>query len=78
MFYAIKDLQNQTTPKTLLISGEYGLASIPKQQIRITTSHLQDQFTTEEVETALKKLYYNKNPGIDELRAEHLRYGPPE
>ena len=97
MFHDIKDLQKQTTPKTLLINGENGLTPNPKQQIKIITTHFQDQFhkdadklqeisptemknqfTTEEVERALKKLKYNKSPGIDEIRAEHLRYGPPE
>ena len=39
---------------------------------------MKNQFTTEGVEKAQKKLKYNKSPGIDEIRAEHLRYGPPE
>ena len=30
MFHAIKDLQKQTTPKTLLMNGEKGLTSNPK------------------------------------------------
>ena len=44
MFHAIKDLQKQTTPKTLLINGENGLTPNPKQQIKIITTHFQDQF----------------------------------
>ena len=39
---------------------------------------MKNQFTTEEVERALKKLKYNKRPGIDEISDEQLRYGPPE
>ena len=44
MFHAIKYLQKQTTPKTLLINGENGLTPNPKQQIKIITTHFQDQF----------------------------------
>ena len=87
MFHAIKYLQRQTTPTTLLINGENGLTSNPKQQIRIITSHCQDQFHKDadklqeisptemkKVEKTLKKLKYNKSPDIDEIAAEHLRY----
>ena len=88
---------HQTSTKTLLINGENGLTSNPKQQIKIIATHFQDQFhkdadklqeispiemknefTTEEVEKALKKLKYNKSPGTEKIRAEHLRFGPPE
>ena len=73
------------------------MTSNQKQQIKIITTHFQDQFhkdadklqeisptemknqfTTEKVENAPKKLKYNKIHGIYEIRAEHLRYGPPE
>ena len=39
---------------------------------------MKHQFTTEEVERARKKLKYNKNLDIHEIRSEHLRYGVPE
>ena len=75
----------QTTPKTLLINGENGLTSNQKEDQfnkdadklqEISPTEMKNQFTTEEVEKALKKPKYNKSPGIDEIRAEHLRYGP--
>ena len=33
-------------------------------------------FTQQEVQTAIKKLKNNKSPGIDKIRAEHLKNGP--
>ena len=39
---------------------------------------MKHQFTTEEVERARKKLKYNKNLDIHEIRSEHQRYGLPE
>ena len=33
-------------------------------------------FTTEEITTAIKKLKNGKTPGVDELKAEQLKYGP--
>ena len=35
-------------------------------------------FTPLEVTNALKKLKYNKSPGMDNILAEHLKNGPIE
>ena len=37
-----------------------------------------NEFTAKEVKNAIKSLKNNKSPGIDELRAEQLKYGPEE
>ena len=42
----------------------------------IEPKHMVNEFTTKEVEAAMKKLKYGKSPGIDEMRAEHLKNGP--
>ena len=35
-------------------------------------------FTPLQVTNAIKKLKYNKSPGMDNFRAEHLKNGPIE
>ena len=91
MFQAIKKINKQDNKRNLLIDGEHGQTSNPKQQVKIVTSFFKDQFkkdaekiqeiqkketkipiTPLEVTNALKKLNYNKSPGMDNIRAEHL------
>ena len=44
----------------------------------ITPTEMVNKFTAKEVKDAIKSLKNNKSPGIDELRAEQLKYGPEE
>ena len=39
---------------------------------------MKNQFTTEVVDKAIKKLKYNKSLGTDEIRAEHVKNGPQQ
>ena len=95
MFQAIKEINKQSGKRKLLVDGEEGQTSNPKQQVKIVTSFFKDQFnkdaekiqeipptemkipfTPTEVTEAIKKLKYNKSPGMDNIRAEHLKNGP--
>ena len=95
MFQAIKEINRQDSKGKLLVDGELGKTSNPKQQVKIITSFFKDQFnkdaekiqeiaptemkipfTSLEVTEALKRLKYNKSPGMDNIRAEHLKNGP--
>jgi len=95
MFEAIKEINRQDSKRKLLIDGEYGQTSNPKQQVKIVTSFFENEFNKDaekiqeieaiemkipftplEVTDAIKKLKYNKSPGMDNIRAEHLKNGP--
>ena len=81
----------------MLLDGEHGQTSNPKQQVKIVTSFFKNQFNKDaekiqevqkkemkipftplEVTNAIKKLKYNKSPGMDNICAEHLKNGPIE
>ena len=44
----------------------------------VQTKEMKIPFTPLEVTNTLKKLKYNKSPGMDNIRAEHLKNGPIE
>ena len=87
--------QEKCSKLKLLLDGEHGQTSNPKQQVKIVTSFFKNQFNKDaekiqevkkmkipftplEVTNALKKLKYNKSPGMDNIRAEHLKNEPIE
>ncbi len=45
MFHAIKELSRQDGNKKLLIDGEMGQTSNPKQQVKIVTAFFKEQFS---------------------------------
>ena len=42
----------------------------------IPPTEMRDPFTEQEIKKAIKSLKNNKSPGIDQITAEHLKYGP--
>lgn len=47
-----------------------------KEIENIPPKKMREAFTEEEVRKAIKSLKNNKSPGVDEIRAEHLKNGP--
>ena len=49
-----------------------------KRSKKYNNKKMKIPFTPLEVTNSIKKLKYNKIPGIDNIRAEHLNNGPIE
>ena len=47
-----------------------------KELLDIQPCEMQNPFTAEEITLSIKKLKNNKSPGIDQVKAEHLKHSP--
>ena len=72
-----KDSKEQLEIITNFFEKTFNKENIDKME-DVKPSKMNDPFTAEEIETATKRLKNNKSPGVDNINAELLKYGPNE
>ncbi len=67
--------ENDEYDEDFKVSVDATIDSIKNGEIKWNSPHMNEPFTSKEVEKARKKLKWKKAPGWDEISTEHLRHG---